>query len=311
MSPKTCLSGLLILSQACIAPAVQGSTDPTEASASSGSATGSSTGSSSEPTTGGPTAGPDTGQTTDAPSCDDGAHNQDESDIDCGGSCTPCEGDANCGDDTDCKSGQCDGGLCFPLLRSCLELHNARPSLPDGSYPLDPDDDDANPQPFVCDMLGGGWTQILFDEFTPAPTAPWDPLTTGTCGAFAEILGPFGAGTLVTLHIDAQSVPHTELRLLGEAIIMDSWDAVPAETLSVRVDGQEVWGQFCDYTAAFQCNQEANVCGHADFPDGKILITPAALPHAADPIALEFANTLNEGVDNESWGLDKLVLFVK
>jgi hypothetical protein len=47
-----------------------------------------------------------------APSCDDDTRNADEVDVDCGGSCNPCALGAQCGADTDCASGFCDGALC-------------------------------------------------------------------------------------------------------------------------------------------------------------------------------------------------------
>ncbi len=45
-------------------------------------------------------------------SCDDGIQNQDETDIDCGGTCSPCPVGAQCSQDTDCDSGVCSNGTC-------------------------------------------------------------------------------------------------------------------------------------------------------------------------------------------------------
>lgn len=48
-----------------------------------------------------------------APSCEDGLLNQDESDVDCGGSCGPtCEDGEDCQYDEDCFGGYCDGMAC-------------------------------------------------------------------------------------------------------------------------------------------------------------------------------------------------------
>ncbi len=48
-----------------------------------------------------------------APECGDGALNQDETDVDCGGAvCAACPLDAACLQDLDCASGWCDGGAC-------------------------------------------------------------------------------------------------------------------------------------------------------------------------------------------------------
>ncbi len=84
------------------------------------------------PTTGSPTAGPtgdpttdvttgSSGATTDVPAtCDDGAVNGDETDVDCGGgTCPACGADKMCGDDPDCTSMACLGGLCLDMPQ-CL-----------------------------------------------------------------------------------------------------------------------------------------------------------------------------------------------
>ena len=49
----------------------------------------------------------------DQPTCTDGAKNQDETDVDCGGTiCAGCGENAACAADTDCESGTCDGDKC-------------------------------------------------------------------------------------------------------------------------------------------------------------------------------------------------------
>jgi hypothetical protein len=49
----------------------------------------------------------------DAPSCTDSRKNQDETDVDCGGTyCSPCGQGKKCKNDTDCQSGACIGGVC-------------------------------------------------------------------------------------------------------------------------------------------------------------------------------------------------------
>ena len=46
------------------------------------------------------------------PSCTDGIQNQDETDVDCGGSCEPCPEGGGCATDEDCASGYCANGTC-------------------------------------------------------------------------------------------------------------------------------------------------------------------------------------------------------
>lgn len=55
------------------------------------------------------------------PSCEDGAHNQDETDVDCGGGCAPCQVGLQCATEDDCIEGaSCTAGQCDlpPRVRS-------------------------------------------------------------------------------------------------------------------------------------------------------------------------------------------------
>lgn len=47
-----------------------------------------------------------------AATCTDGTQNQGESDVDCGGPCTPCTRGKNCNLDSDCQTLNCDNGVC-------------------------------------------------------------------------------------------------------------------------------------------------------------------------------------------------------
>jgi hypothetical protein len=51
-----------------------------------------------------------------APSCSDGMHNGDETDVDCGGSCSPCGTGQACIDPADCESTLCEGGACCSAM---------------------------------------------------------------------------------------------------------------------------------------------------------------------------------------------------
>lgn len=63
-------------------------------------------------TTGTTTDAPDTSTGEPPPSCDDGVHNQDETDLDCGGGCPACGLGSACQVDLDCASEWCAGGEC-------------------------------------------------------------------------------------------------------------------------------------------------------------------------------------------------------
>ncbi|MCY1056742.1 fibrinogen-like YCDxxxxGGGW domain-containing protein [Nannocystis sp. SCPEA4] len=308
MSPKTCLFVTALLVPACPGPATQGSTstdDTTDTSSSSGDPP-----ATSEPTTTESvmTSDPVTDTSEPPPGCGDGQQNGDESDVDCGGSCGACDGGAACGGDDDCKSSKCEANVCFPLLASCLALHEALPELPSGTYPLDPDGDGTGLE-FNCDMNpeSPGWTEV----FSPAVQGAWDPVKEGACGDLGEMYGPYGMGEVLTLDTTAAAVPHTELRVVAEAVVMDSWDAFNDEKIFIKLDDVDIFTQLCDSEAAFSCNQEADVCGNADYSDGVVAISTDPAAHDGDAIALSFTSNLDEAIEEESWGVRAVSVFVK
>ena len=84
--------------------ATTATTAPTTATTSTGTTGGSSSSGSS-----------DTGTTGPLPTCDDQAQNQDETDVDCGGSCSPCLEGQMCLLPGDCVTGTCEAGVCAPM----------------------------------------------------------------------------------------------------------------------------------------------------------------------------------------------------
>lgn len=128
------------LVSSCFSPLGNGATDPATETGSGATDTGGGTepgatgtpdpsGTPTEgPTTDGPTTvntdssgvtstgavDPDTGMTTVVPEgCKDGQKNGDETDLDCGGSCPPCEADLACVDNDDCVSMACVNETCL------------------------------------------------------------------------------------------------------------------------------------------------------------------------------------------------------
>ncbi len=68
-------------------------------------------------------------------SCTDGIQNQNETDVDCGGVCDPCEQGKHCIQDTDCASGACVNGVCAvckPNIYGCYGNY-LRQCGPDGN----------------------------------------------------------------------------------------------------------------------------------------------------------------------------------
>src|SRR5215467_5939742 len=49
------------------------------------------------------------------PQCNDRIHNGDETDIDCGGKCGPCDVGASCKNNSDCDESNCVKGTCTPF----------------------------------------------------------------------------------------------------------------------------------------------------------------------------------------------------
>ena len=70
--------------------------------------------------------------------CDDGIKNQDETDVDCGGSiCEPCRDGLRCEEGSDCQSGRCINGICFPA--TCNDgIRNQGETDVDCGGPCDP-----------------------------------------------------------------------------------------------------------------------------------------------------------------------------
>jgi Fibrinogen beta and gamma chains, C-terminal globular domain len=99
------------------------------------------------------------------PSCMDGTKNSNETDVDCGGTCSPCATGKACLGWQDCAGGICNAGQC-DMAKTCNEIHAASVDTVSGVYQVDVDAAGAmDPFPVFCDMktANGGWTRVGFE----------------------------------------------------------------------------------------------------------------------------------------------------
>lgn len=203
---------------------------------------------------------------------------------------------------------QADG--CTTLCRapqSCLELLGLAADTPDESYAIDPEGDGTTITVY-CDMKGGGWTQVYYDEFNEK--SGWSAGEITDCGELGKVLGgagQFGFNQATERQIELLHVPHTQLRLIAELAIIDSWDD---EHIFAEVDGQEVAERACKFNDANTCGQTKQQCGGGLWQDGNTTIA-GDRDHAPDTALLRFHADLSEDANNEAWGLDTVRVFVK
>lgn len=203
---------------------------------------------------------------------------------------------------------QADG--CTTLCRapqSCLELLMLAADTPNESYAIDPEGDGTTITVY-CDMQGGGWTQVYYDEFNEK--SGWSAGELTDCGELGKVLGgagQFGFDQATEKQVELLHVPHTQLRLIAELAIIDSWDD---EHIFAEVDGQEVAEKACAYYDANTCGQTKQQCGGGAWQDGNTTIA-GDRDHATDTALLRFHADLSEDANNEAWGLDTVHVFVK
>ncbi len=102
-----------------------------------------------------------------AHTCDDGVHNGDETDVDCGGpDCPPCATGDACAIESDCTTGLCVNGQCTAAA-SCQQLQTLGADLPSGDYIVDPPGNEGEAIEVHCDFEadgGVGYTMVRIDD---------------------------------------------------------------------------------------------------------------------------------------------------
>ena len=198
------------------------------------------------------------------------------------------------------------GGSADTAAASCLEIYTLDPKSADGAYWLDIDG--AGPiaaAQYQCDMKNGGWTLVIADNFESDSPASWSAGKVSACGKFGKILGgadQFGAGATTTKTVGAPV--HTTAKLTMNYIRIDTWDN---EHGFVKVDGVQVWTAKGFYLSFSSGTWE---CGGKYITDESWDVAWTGA-HSAKTIAVTATSDLNEAADNESFGIDNVVVWVK
>lgn len=208
--------------------------------------------------------------------------------------------------------------VCTPLpatAASCLEILMDDASAPDGTYAIDPDGAGAAPALQVtCDMGAGGWTILHRSDFSDGNASGWEDLEGGEAALdlhsdCAETFGPmlggvseFGEDSGATQTFDLHGIPHTEIALSLDFIVLDSWDG---EDGRVLLDGDEVFGESYDFRDA-----DDDVCGD-DFEDEGAQPVNVQVAHSDDEATVTVTSTLDQEADNESFGVANIELRIR
>jgi hypothetical protein len=195
------------------------------------------------------------------------------------------------------------------LPRSCAEILALDPAARDGRHTIAPE---GTPLEVYCDMTGkgGGWTRIIEEDFS-SPPAGFTRNVITTCGAFGSILGghrQFGNET-VAVTVSLRAIPHRELRVKFEFVVLDSWDN---EAAFADLDARRVWSVRCDEGFPATCQQTSDQCGWDGMArnDGKLPVDITAA-HLREQATLSVGAVLDQNTIDESWGLDNLSIWVR
>jgi hypothetical protein len=185
----------------------------------------------------------------------------------------------------------------------CLELLN-QGNTADGDYWVTMD---GVPTLAECDMSGGGWTLVFFDDFEATPDAGWSMSATYVCGPWTTLLGGYGnlSGGAVSNVVALAGVEHAEVRLDLSYAKLDSWDG---ETAYVDLGGQNLW------TASLQYYEGSEVCGWNRGWDGSyddLHLVTGTLAHSDPTVEVVAGSTLDQDASDESFGIDDVAVWVR
>jgi hypothetical protein len=144
-------------------------------------------------------------------SCDNKKQDPGETDLDCGGSCSPCADNHTCTQHSDCISDFCDNGRCKSRTgQNCSEIKQNYPNAPDGVYPIQVN---KRTLPIYCDMTtdGGGWSLVFRATNRTRLTEN---------GQLQEI-GPFGELPLTLASVSRHKLTDQEINALRTGSVIN------------------------------------------------------------------------------------------
>jgi len=212
-------------------------------------------------------------------------------------------------------SGQvCVAGRCR-AARSCLELLELGQTA-DGYYWIDPTGSD--PTWVYCNQTtdGGGWTRVASEDFNSGTPTGWTfngvSLTTlTTCGSYGQILGGYNvlANGYALKTYTWPPIPHTQARLGISYIKIDSWDGESGYVNFTEGADDPATGTY--WTQAFG-NTVNQICGSANSGWTEASVRVAlTIPHTSTAANVRASSTVNQAADDESWGLDDVVIWIR
>lgn len=189
---------------------------------------------------------------------------------------------------------------------SCADILSGDASATDGVYAIDPDGaGPLEPLTVECDMSGGGWTIVTWDRFDTGYGRHWSHTFVGSSDCqdeYGAFLGRLGLRNRLERTFWLHGIPHSERRVQLDTIIIDSWDG---EELAISIDGEEVSRE--SYALA---DADEDICASGWDDLGRVSFSSEAM-HSNDQINLVIVNTLDEGPNNEAFGIDDVRIAIR